>query len=92
MQLDNKKIMDLAKRYGFDPAGDEAEATERAAERYIGKSDEELLKEMMKLKQSIKKDPIQFRKQLTAIRAMRGMLTGEQREKLDRIIRLLEEE
>ena len=53
---------------------------------------EELLKEMMKLKQSIKKDPIQFRKQLTAIRAMRGMLTGEQREKLDRIIRLLEEE
>lgn len=92
MQLDNKKIMDLAKRYGFDPAGDEAVATERAAERYMGKSDEELLKEMMKLKQSIKKDPIQFRKQLTAIRAMRGMLTGEQREKLDRIIRLLEEE
>lgn len=92
MQLDNKKIMDLAKRYGFDPAGDEAEATEQAAERYIGKSDEELLKEMMKLKQSIKKDPVQFRKQLTAIRAMRGMLTGEQREKLDRIIKLLEEE
>lgn len=92
MQINNKKMMDLAKQYGFDASLEDSESTEELAERYVGKSDDELIREMLKLKKDMKADPLKFRAQLAAIKSMKAMLNTEQKEKLDRIIKMLEQD
>lgn len=62
------------------------------ADKYKGKSDQELISEILKVKRSLQKDRAQFENQMRAIKALRSMMTGEQRARLDKLIRLLEEE
>jgi L-2-hydroxyglutarate oxidase LhgO len=62
------------------------------AEKYKRKSDQELIDEILKVKRAIKKDKAQFEKQMKAIKALRSMMTGEQKARLEKLIRILEED
>ena len=84
--INNKLLMDLAKELGME----NTMAAERKAAQYKDKSDEELLKEIAAMKDQIKKNPEAFEKQLKSIYALRPMMSGEQKARLDKIIRLLE--
>lgn len=93
MNSDDKLIADLAQQLGFDEPG--ASREDRASElkeRYKGKSDQELITEILKVKNSLKKDKVQFEKQMKAINALGAMMTGEQKARLEKLIRLLEAE
>ena len=61
-----------------------------AAEAMKGKSDQEILSEIMKLKSVLQKDPASYQKQIRAVKALRGMMNPEQRQRLDRLLQLLE--
>lgn len=91
MDINNKMIMDLASQLGLDSKN--SKQTEKAAdlaEKYKGKSDQELISEILKLKQSMKKDKAQYEKQLRAIKSLKVMMNDEQKARLDKVIRLLE--
>lgn len=83
--MDNKILMDLAKQLGLPQQAAESKVNE-----YIGKSDEEILKEIKKIKNVIKRDKKTYEKQLQAIKALAGTMNGEQRARLQKIIDILE--
>jgi hypothetical protein len=83
--------MDLASQLGFESTN--SSQTEKAADiagKYKGKSDQELIDEILKLKHSMKKDRTQYEKQLRAIKSLKAMMNDEQKARLDKVIRLLE--
>lgn len=90
MNIDDKMMMDLASRVGMGKNPNKAKSmVEEVAANYAGKSDEQLLTEIMKLKQVIKKDPRAYNQQLQAIQALRPMMNAEQRSKLDSLMAML---
>lgn len=93
MTINDKLLNDLASRMGIN--GDGSDAMKRAegmAESYKGKSEKELLSEIMKLKQNIKKDPVAYQKQIRALRSLSAMMNQEQKARLNRVLQLLEED
>lgn len=95
MDITNKMLMDLAGEAGITGSkglsGREIEELQRKADELQGRGEAGILAEIMALKEAIKKDRKSYEKQMAAIRAMRPMMNREQREKLDRIIALIEE-
>ncbi len=92
MDMNDKLLADLAEQLGFG-SGSTVSKSDRMsdlAEKYKGKSDQELIDEILKVKRSMKKDRAQFEKQMMAIKAMRAMMNGEQKARLEKLIRLLE--
>jgi arsenate reductase-like glutaredoxin family protein len=88
-----KQLMELAEQLGL--GGSIVSKSDRMsdlADKYKGKSDQELISEIMKVKQSLKRDKAQYEKQMKAIKALRSMMTGEQKARLEKLIRLLEAE
>lgn len=83
--MDNKILMDLAKQLGLPPNTAEAKAKE-----YMGKSDDEILREIKKVKSVIKRDRKTYEKQLQTIKALASTMNGQQRARLQKIIDLLE--
>ena len=93
MDINNKMIMELASQLGLENTKTrQSERVAEAAEKYKGKSDQELISEIMKLKHSMKKDRAQFEKQMRAVKSLRVMMNDEQKARLDKVIRLLESE
>jgi len=91
MDINDKLLADLAEQLGFGSQNvSKADRMSDLAEKYKGKSDQELISEIMKVKRTLKKDKVQFEKQMRAIKAMRSMMTGEQKARLEKLIRLLE--
>jgi hypothetical protein len=91
MDVNDKLLADLAEQLGLgSPTVSKADRMSDLADKYKGKSDQELISEIMKVKHTLKKDKAQYEKQLRAIKAMRSMMTGEQKARLDKLIRLLE--
>jgi hypothetical protein len=92
MNIDNKMIMDLAAQIGLSPQNDTASMknAEKKAAQYMNKSDEELVQEILKLKESMKRDKAAFDKQMAAIKALGSIMKGEQKARLQKIIQLLE--
>ena len=97
MDIDDKMLADLAEQLGFGGAG--ASKTDRVskadhmtelADKYKGKSDQELIQEILKVKKNLKADKVQFEKQMKTIKALRSVMQGEQKARLERLIRLLE--
>ncbi|MBQ8589134.1 MAG: hypothetical protein IJ486_01610 [Firmicutes bacterium] len=104
--IDEQLLMDLADQVGFHsqqnrghsvPAGQnspshgdpQAQARE-IAESMKGKSDAEILSEIMKLKATLQKNPAAYEKQIRAVKSLRGMMNPEQRKRLDHVLQLLE--
>ncbi|MGI6752257.1 MAG: hypothetical protein ACOX4U_06520 [Anaerovoracaceae bacterium] len=91
MDIDQKLLMELAERAGIKGgAKDGGSRTEDVIDRLKGSSEDQLLNEIMALKGEIKKNPVQYERQLNAIRALAGMMSGEQRRRLDKVIALME--
>lgn len=61
-----------------------------AAEAMKGRSEEEILSEILRLKAQLQKNPGAYEKQIRAVKSLRGMMNPEQRKRLDRILDLLE--
>lgn len=104
LDITNKMLADLAGQLGIDTAdGGKAGAgtksnagmqigtneMKRIAEQYKDKSDSEILSEISKVKEKIKKDRKLYEQQLKAVQALRPMMNAEQRARLDKIIALL---
>lgn len=94
MDLNDKLLLDLAEQLGLGggPNVSKADRMSDLADKYKGKSDQELITEIMKVKHSLKKDKVQFEKQMKTIKALRSMMSGEQKARLEKLIRLLESE
>jgi hypothetical protein len=96
MDINDKLVMDLAEQLGLGSSKpgsvSKADRMSDLADKYKGKSDQELIDEILKVKRSLKKDKAQFEKQMKSIKAMRSMMTGEQKARLEKLIRLLESE
>lgn len=93
MDINQKMLMELANELGLGPSK-QSRVTEavKSAEDYKNKSEGEILEEIMALKNTMKSDPAQFQKQLTALKALRGMLGQEQKARLDQVLAMLERE
>lgn len=92
MAIDDKMLMDLAGQLGM--GGNKkgtAEFINDATNKYADKDDDQILSEIMKLKSVLKKDRAAFDKQLEMIKALRPMMTAEQKKKLDGLLKMLEE-
>ncbi|WP_027399596.1 hypothetical protein [Anaerovorax odorimutans] len=90
MDLNNKMLNDLANQLGIQGNDSNSKKAAGMAEKYKGKSDDELIGEILNLKKAMKSDKAQFEKQMMAVKALRGMMNQQQRARLDKIIRLLE--
>ena len=92
MNVDDKTLMSLAKRVGMSSRPDSKTQAmmDEINQKYMGKSDDQLLKEIMGLKEVIKKDPKVYNQQLEAIKALRPMMNPEQRMKLEALLKMLE--
>ena len=93
--MNDKLLSDLAEQLGFGSNTKTVSKSDHMsdlADKYKGKSDQELIDEILKVKNSLKKDKAQFEKQMKAIKAMRSMMSGEQKARLEKLIRLLEAE
>lgn len=90
MDINDKMLNDLASRMGIGSGA--MERAEGMAEGFKGKSETELLSEIMKLKQNMKKDPAAYRKQIRALRSLSTMMNQEQKTRLNRVLQLLEED
>ena len=96
--IDEQLLLDLADQIGISsgPSGspqqeyDPRNQALKAAESMKGKSDQEILAEIMKLKSVLQQDPASYQKQIRAVKALRGMMNPEQRQRLDRLLQLLE--
>ncbi|MCQ4637122.1 hypothetical protein NE619_10325 [Anaerovorax odorimutans] len=83
--MDNKVLMDLARQLGLPEESAEAKAKE-----YMGKSDEEILREIKKIKTVIKRDKKTYAKQMQTLKALAATMNGQQKARLQKIIELLE--
>lgn len=91
MDIDPKILMDLAGQLGMNEGKEnKIKRTADLADKYKGKSDQELLHEITKLKNSMKTDKSQFDKQMKAIKSLSVMMNNEQKARLEKVIRLLE--
>ena len=102
--IDQRLLMDLAEQLGFeaDPITattsppnntqtlDPKRQALAMAESMKGKSDSEILSEIMKLKSTLQKNPSAYEKQIRAVKSLRGMMNPEQRKRLDQVLDLLE--
>jgi len=98
--IDERLLLDLADQIGLPSdssasrqatsVSDSRSQALQAAEAMKGKSDQEILSEIMKLKSVLQKDPASYQKQIRAVKSLRGMMNPEQRQRLDRLLQLLE--
>ena len=96
MEINDEMLMDLAEQLGLgrtvSKTATKTDNVADLAQKYKGKSDQELIDEIMKVKNSMKKDRNQFEKQMKTIKALRNVMNGEQKARLEKLIRLLEED
>lgn len=90
MDINQKNVLNmLAGMGGLDPR-QKAQA-ENMMSGYQNKSEQELMSEILQLKRSLQQDPVKYRKQVAAIKSLRGMAKGpQQQQRLDMLIQLLE--
>ena len=86
-----------ARGFDYNAAGNDRDRkqalarAEAAAEAMKGKSEEEILAEIMRLKSKLLKNPGAYQKQLQAVKSLRGMMNPKQQQRLDRVLKLLDD-
>ncbi|MBQ2747936.1 MAG: hypothetical protein IJF28_05645 [Firmicutes bacterium] len=100
MDITNRMLADLAGQLGIDQgvdsngrrdAGISMDDVQKVADAYKGKSEQEVLSEISRIKEAIKKDRKTYEQQLKAVKALRPMMNAQQKAKLDQIIAILED-
>ncbi len=96
MEINSKMLAELAGQMGMDTGrvADQETAGKVAemAEKYRGKSDQELMMEIINLKESMRANPRQFEKQMKAIKSLGAFMNDEQKMRLEKVVSLLEKE
>lgn len=86
MELDEKTILDLAEQLGISADKKSAISKIKA---YEEKSDNELVDEILKLKNKLNDNNISFDKQMSAVESLMPMMNEEQKTRLYQIVELL---
>lgn len=87
--MNPQQLMEIASRLGIGKGDIDIK---EAAQKLGGKSDEELIQEVRKLKADLSKDKEKFQKQLNSLKMVRNMLNGEQQAKFDQMMKILTED
>ena len=94
MEITESMIRDLAGEAGIGSGRDltdrEIRKVQQIAETYKDSDDAEILAEISKIKESLKKNRKLYDQQIAAVKSLRPMMTAKQKARLDRIIGLLE--
>ena len=91
--INRQKLLELAASLGLGPIDrNKLRTVEDAAKKYENKSEEEVLKELKQLKETLFADKESFERQMKLVKDIRPMLNEDQRQKLDRVIDLLSRE
>ena len=86
MELDDKMIAEIASQRGISQGG---RVDKAAAERLASKSDAELEREILKIKNQLRANNITYDKQLMMLKNLAPMMDAKQRARLQRVIELL---
>ncbi len=91
--IDQKKLGNLMKSMGdIKPNEEQTKIIEKLTDQYGNKSQEEIKQELKKLNASLKKDKEKYKKQMQAVKQLKGFLDPEQKQKLENIMNFLNEE
>ncbi|QXM05615.1 hypothetical protein [Crassaminicella indica] len=91
--MDRKKIEKFIKSMGdIQPTDEQKKMMEQVASKYGDKSEEEIMKELKKLKKSMMQNTKKYKKQMQAIEHMKDFLNDDQKKKLEKIMKFLNEE
>lgn len=86
MELNDKTISEIARQLGI--SGQE-KIRQRDLEKLWSKSDAELEKEILKLKESLKRNNIGYEKQIEMLRSIEPMMDARQKARLKQVMAIL---
>ena len=87
MNLDDKTIAKLAQQLGVNPSEKKTAAKVKELER---KSDDELVREILQVKEQLLGSNVPKEKQMEAVRSLMPLMNGQQKARLAKLIELLE--
>lgn len=87
MELNDKMIGDIARQLGIKPGRNSGQDILKQLE---NKSDAELEREILKIKEQLKANNITYEKQLSMMKNLAPMMNGKQRSRLQKVIELLQ--
>ena len=86
MSMNNKNLEDIARQLGLSG---ENTVSKREIERLSSKSDAELEREILRIKEQLKAKNISYEKQIAMLRSIAPMMDREQRVRLNKVIEML---
>lgn len=86
MSMNNKNLEDIARQLGLSG---ENTVSKREIERLSSKSDAELEREILRIKEQLKAKNIGYEKQIAMLRSIAPMMDREQRARLNKVIEML---
>ena len=86
MSMNNKNLEDIARQLGLSG---ENTVSKREIERLSSKSDAELEREILRIKEQLKAKNIGYEKQIAMLRSIAPMMDREQRVRLNKVIEML---
>ncbi|PAB60744.1 hypothetical protein [Anaeromicrobium sediminis] len=90
--MDKKKMQAMMKAMkNAQPDDDQMEMLNDLSDKYKDKSEEEIMKELKKVKNSMMKNTNKYKKQMKAIEELKGFLDDEQRKKLEKVMKYLKD-
>ena len=87
MELNDKMVGDIARQLGIRPGRDNGQDILRKLE---NKSDAELEREILKIKEQVRANNITYEKQISMLKSLAPKMNGAQRARLQRVIELLQ--
>ncbi|MCT4619999.1 MAG: hypothetical protein N4A62_11495 [Marinisporobacter sp.] len=92
-KMDKKKMDKFMKSMGdIEPTDEQKKMMKQVASKYGDKSEEEIMKELKKIKGSLMQNTKKYKKQMQAIEQMKDFLDEGQKKKLEKIMKFLNEE
>ncbi|MCT4592997.1 MAG: hypothetical protein N4A57_01785 [Anaeromicrobium sp.] len=90
--MDKKKMQAMMKAMkNAKPDDDQMKMLSDLSDKYKDKSEEEIMKELKKIKNSMMKNTSKYKKQMKAIEELKGFLDDEQRKKLEKVMEHLKD-
>ena len=86
MSMNNKNLEDIARQLGLSG---ENTVSKREIERLSSKSDAELEREILRIKEQLKAKNISYEKQVAMLKSIAPMMDREQRARLNKVIEML---
>lgn len=92
-KIDKKKLEMLMKSMGdIEPTDEQKKMMEQMNSKYGNENEEEIMKELKKLKGSMMQNTKKYKKQMQALEQLKGFLDENQKKKLEKVMKFLNEE